>query len=92
MHPLQPQDPDLPHPHPESHLPGLRLQPAARAALPEGGGRDGGGGGGGQPPAGGFKGETSILVFAVAGLQGKGGRGVNTAGEKVVGVWGGGGS
>ncbi len=37
----QPQDADLPHPDVEPHVPGLRLQPAARAPLPQGGGREG---------------------------------------------------
>ncbi len=43
--PAQPQDADLPHPDAEPLLPGLRLQPAARAPLPQGArrGRRGGG-------------------------------------------------
>ena len=58
----QPQDADLPHPDAESLLPGLRLQPAARAPLPQGARRERSGAGGGFAPAGGFAGAALRLA------------------------------
>lgn len=54
---LQPQDADLPDPHAQPHVPGLRLQPAACAPLPQGGQREGHRGDGVQCAAGGVAGE-----------------------------------
>ena len=53
---VQPQDTHLPHPHPQPHLPGLRLLAAAGAPLPQGGQHRGRRGDCGQPPAGGVQG------------------------------------
>jgi hypothetical protein len=55
----QPQDADLPDPDAQSHIPGLRLQPAACASLPQGGQRQSHRGDGGQCTAGGVTGEAT---------------------------------
>ena len=64
---LQPQDADLPDPDAQSHVPGLRLQPAACAPLPEGSQRQSHRGDGGQCPAGGVAGKVTrhVTVYKI---------------------------
>ncbi len=68
----QPQDADLPDPDAESHLPGLRLQPAESSPLPEGGGRQGGGGRHRGGAHGSIPGALHLLSVAVKSLGGAG--------------------
>lgn len=61
---LQPEDSDLSDSDPESHIPGLRFQPATCAPFQERGWGGSGGGGSRQPPAGGCKGEARLGMLA----------------------------